>query len=103
MDIIVEYIFYLAVLIQGFYYAILFMKIHFSRQRTKIVNNPHLPVSVIICAHNEAENLQKYLPAILQQNYSIFEVIVVNDGSTDNSEQILIDFQSKYSQILLII
>lgn len=61
-----------------------------------------IPVSVIICAHNEAENLRHNLPAVLQQNYFFedgrpaFEVIVVNDASTDGSDtvlrQLLLDF-----------
>ncbi len=102
MDNFLEYIFYLAVLVQVFYYGILFMKIHFSRQTTKIDNNPHLPVSVIICAHNEAENLKKYLPAVLNQNYKDFEVIVVNDGSKDKTDQILLDFQAQYAHLNII-
>lgn len=46
-------------------------------------------VSVLICARNEAENLKKNLPAILDQDYKKFEVIVVNDGSTDETAQVL--------------
>lgn len=46
-------------------------------------------VSVIIIAKNESENLKKNLPAILNQNYPNFEVIVVNDGSTDESQNYL--------------
>lgn len=102
MGKILEYIFYLAVLIQIFYYGILFMRIHFSRQTTKIDNNPHLLVSVIICAHNEAGNLKKYLPAILTQKYSSFEVVVVNDGSTDATAQVLAEIQSKYPILKII-
>ena len=48
------------------------------------------PVSIIICARNEAENLTKFLPRILSQNYRLYEVIVVNDNSTDQTEEILI-------------
>ena len=43
------------------------------------------PLSVVICARNEAENLGKYLPAVLEQDYPAFEVVVVNDCSEDNS------------------
>ena len=43
------------------------------------------PVSVIICAKDEAENLKKNLSKILAQKYPEFEVIVVNDGSIDGS------------------
>jgi biofilm PGA synthesis N-glycosyltransferase PgaC len=47
------------------------------------------PVSIIICARNEAYNLKKFLPSILEQNYDSYEVIVVNDCSEDNSDDVL--------------
>lgn len=46
-------------------------------------------VSIIIVAKNESENLEKNLPSILTQDYPNFEVIVVNDGSTDESDVLL--------------
>ena len=52
-------------------------EIHFSRELP--------PLSVILCARNEAENLRKILPAILEQDYPQFEVIVINDASTDET------------------
>lgn len=54
------------------------------------------PVSVIICAKNEEENLKNFLPLILKQKYSQYEVIVVNDCSEDDSEFVLNDFLEKY-------
>lgn len=54
------------------------------------------PVSVIICAKNEAENLRRFLPSVLNQFYPEFEVIVVNDGSSDNTEEVLGEFKKKY-------
>ncbi|HMQ59935.1 MAG TPA: glycosyltransferase [Flavilitoribacter sp.] len=53
-------------------------------------------VSVVICARNEAENLRKNLPHILNQNYRSFEVIVVDDDSSDESEKIILSFQKNY-------
>ena len=50
-------------------------------------------VSVIICSKNEESNLRKYLPMILNQNYSNYEVIVVNDQSEDNTNFLLKDLQ----------
>lgn len=99
---IIEYLFYIAVGVQILYYGILLMKIIFFRQSTKIDNNHHLPVSVVICARNEAENLQKNLPKILEQDYTEFEVIVVNDGSEDNSAIILKELQLRYSSLKII-
>ena len=46
-------------------------------------------VSVIVCARNEETNLQDYLHTLLTQDYPNFEVIVVDDGSEDNTHTIL--------------
>ncbi|MBN1950159.1 MAG: glycosyltransferase [Bacteroidales bacterium] len=64
--------------------------------------NPGLkkhPVSVIICARNEAENLKKNLPLVLEQKFDNFEVIVVNDCSTDSTDDVLGDFLKKYKHL----
>ncbi|MDZ4664676.1 MAG: glycosyltransferase [Bacteroidota bacterium] len=50
------------------------------------------PVSVIICAKNEDENLTEFLPKVLQQDYPNFEVIVVNDCSFDDTENVIDEF-----------
>lgn len=50
------------------------------------------PVSVIICARNEDDNLTEFLPKILMQNYPEFEVVVVNDCSIDNTENVIDEF-----------
>ncbi len=47
------------------------------------------PVSVIVYAKNESENLKSNLPHILSQTYPDYEVIVINDGSTDESDEVL--------------
>ena len=57
------------------------------------------PVSVIICARNEAENLRKFLPNVLEQDYRSFEVIVVNDCSEDNSDDVLGELLLKYPNL----
>ena len=47
------------------------------------------PVTVVIAARDEEENLRSFLPFILEQDYPKYEVIVVNDGSTDSTEDYL--------------
>lgn len=49
----------------------------------QMVNVPG--VSVILCAHNESENLSNYLQTLLTQDYPEYEVIVVDDGSEDET------------------
>lgn len=46
-------------------------------------------VSVILCAHNEAQNLSQYLQALLTQDYPTYEVIVVDDGSQDETRNVI--------------
>lgn len=50
------------------------------------------PVSVIICARNEDENLTEFLPKVCEQDYPEFEVIVVNDCSYDNTENVIDEY-----------
>ena len=64
----------------------LFKAIRFN---TEEVNQP---VSIVICARNEDDNLTEFLPKILTQDYKDFEVIVVNDCSFDNTENVIDEF-----------
>ena len=57
------------------------------------------PVSVIICAHNEEENLKENLLVLLSQKYNHFEVLVVNDHSTDGTLPLLEELSKKYSSL----
>jgi cellulose synthase/poly-beta-1,6-N-acetylglucosamine synthase-like glycosyltransferase len=57
------------------------------------------PVSVIICARNEEENLRANLPMVLEQDYPEFEVIVVDDGSGDKTMDLLRDLGKKYPHL----
>jgi len=53
-------------------------------------------VSVLVCARNEEDNLKQYLHTLLEQDYPLFEVIVVNDGSEDDTQLILDDYVRRY-------
>jgi glycosyltransferase involved in cell wall biosynthesis len=57
------------------------------------------PVSVLIVSSNAAHHLERSLPLILEQDYPNFEVIVVNDGSTDETEELITKFQAKYDNL----
>lgn len=83
--------------IQLFYYLFFYVRLAFAKN--KKLNKTQVPVSVIICAKNEAENLKNYLPLILEQDYPNFEVVVVNDGSYDDTEFILKYLEEKYKHL----
>lgn len=68
----------------------------------KLPNKPYQGISVIICAKNEAQNIKAYLPLVLQQNYPYFEVVVVNDGSTDHTASILKSLQLQHTHLRVV-
>ena len=57
------------------------------------------PVSVIVYAHGEPEDLRNNLPILLNQDYPDYEIIVVNDGSDANSEDVLKLFSNEYKNL----
>lgn len=56
-------------------------------------------VSVIIAAKNEEAQLPKLLASLVKQKYPQYEIVVINDRSTDNTSSIIDVFQSKYTFI----
>jgi glycosyltransferase involved in cell wall biosynthesis len=95
--LVVFYIFSFTAAIQLFYWLFFYLKVYlYKPPETKSIKQP---VSVIICARNEAENLRKFLPSILEQDYPDYEVIVVNDCSEDNSYDILGNYLIKYPHL----
>ena len=94
------YIFVVTVSVQLLYYIFLFGKFSFYKPNKTANNN--VPVSVIICARNEADNLKRNLESVLKQNYVNFEVIAVNDASTDASLTILRLFEKHYRNLKIV-
>ena len=52
-------------------------------------------ISVILPVYNAEKTIAESIQSILNQTYDDFELILINDGSTDNSEQIILTFQDK--------
>jgi cellulose synthase/poly-beta-1,6-N-acetylglucosamine synthase-like glycosyltransferase len=62
----------------------------FSRKRTEEIAGA-VPVSVLVCAHDEESNLRELIPLLLAQDHPRFEVIVVNDRSNDSTYDFLLN------------
>lgn len=87
-----EYIFIafiVLVCIQLIYYLFIFSSFSFSKKESPKNSKNDLPISVLVCAKNEAENLTKNIPFYLQQKYSNFELVLINDRSTDDTLEVL--------------
>ncbi len=83
----------------AYYLAFLFS---FSIKRSTFGSNKQIPLSVIICAKNEAQNLTDNLPAILNQDYKNFEIVLVNDSSSDKTLKVMRSFEKKHQNIKIV-
>jgi len=80
-----------------------FSRVAFAKKTKESISyTADYPISVVICGHNEGENFKEFLPEVLSQKYPNFEVVVVNDRSTDNSTKILDDFEKQYNHLRVI-
>jgi len=96
-------LFAFVLLIQLVFIWILFGRLAFRRKDDNLPADYELrPVSVIIVAKNEAENLYNNLPKILSQSYPDFEVIVVDDQSKDESTDVLKALKKHYHQLEIV-
>jgi len=96
-ELILLVLFGLSLLIQLFYYFFFYGRLAYYK-------TPHgsahkKPVSIIICAKDEANNLKEHLPSILTQDYPDYEVIVVNDCSEDETGQVLESLKKKHKHL----
>ena len=64
--------------------------------------NPSPTLSVIVPVYNQEEFLEKCLDSLLNQKYQDLEIICVNDGSTDGSQEILDRYAAKDPRIVLV-
>lgn len=64
--------------------------------------NNRYTVSVILTVYNRAQYLYRCLNSLLNQSFDDWELIAIDDGSTDNSHQILKEFESLFNKIKVI-
>lgn len=58
--------------------------------------------SFIVPVYNTEKYLKKCLDSLVNQTYDKFEIIIVNDGSLDNSKRIINDYKKKYKNIIVV-
>ena len=97
-------IFYLSILILLIFFVISLYN-YLTAPRIKFPDKEDIPdkfVSVLIPARNEETNIKECLDSVLNQRYKHFEVIVLDDESTDNTYKIIQDILLKSDKIKLI-
>jgi glycosyltransferase involved in cell wall biosynthesis len=88
--------------IQLFYVFYFYARFAYRPSKPSTDNPQYPPVSVIIAARNESDNLYEHLPSILSQDYPNYEVIVVNNQSIDDSNWILTAFAQQFPQLKVV-
>ena len=99
IEVICFYMAFISLSLILFYYIYFFVRIILIKKNNSSFNKP---ISIIICAKNELNNLKNNLQFILDQNYSNFEVIVVNDQSSDDSINFLNKLAKKNKHLVIV-
>ncbi|HRG59454.1 MAG TPA: glycosyltransferase [Bacteroidia bacterium] len=94
---IVLILFAFATAIQLLYYLFFYSRVAWFKPKNEYHTQP--PISVVICAKNEALKLHKSIPLFFQQDYPQYQIVVVNDCSVDESSDILEEFEKKYPNL----
>lgn len=94
------YFFVAIVAIQFIYYVIVFGKFAFAKAQKS--NPKRIPISVIVCAKNEAENVEKFIPLLAEQDYPDFELVLIDDASSDNTLELFEGFVKRYPNVKLV-
>lgn len=58
-----------------------------------------IPINIITPCHNAARQISDTIESVLNQTYKDWELLIIDDCSTDNSEEIIRDFSSRDSRI----
>jgi hypothetical protein len=88
-------------LIEALYWWRLFGRVALHKAHNQPLSGDHPPVSIILSARNEYDMLRSNLPLLLTQDYPTYEVIVVNDGSDDDSESLLASMRDRYPHLTI--
>ncbi len=95
------YFFVLIIIIQICYYLFVFGRFSFAKP-VDAKKAQNIPISVIVCAKNEQINVQNYLPLLLQQNYPNFELVLIDDASSDETLDYFEQLEKENKNIKLI-
>lgn len=92
----------LAVVVVNTAYFVFFSKFSFLKPKQE-KSEDSFPISVIVCAKNEAENLKKNIPLWLDQDYPDFELILIDDASSDDTREVIESFAKENEKVHTVI
>ena len=102
MLLILFYLFIGIVSFHFLYFMLLYSSIAFKKLSKTKQKNSSIPVSVIVYVKDNEEELASFLTTLIEQNYTAFEIVLVNNASEDNSLSILEAYAAAYPFIRLV-
>ncbi len=94
------YTFLLFLIVQFYFFGFLFLKFGFHKPIEPSLKK--IAISVLVCAKNEGENLKSFIPKILAQDYLEFELVLINDNSTDHTLEVMKSFEASYENVRVV-
>ncbi len=95
-------VFIIGAAIQLTFNALSILKIRLFKMREHYLDIEDKPLSVIICAHNELDNLKKLLEKLNVQAYTEFELVVVDDRSEDGTYDYLLNLEKTWRNLKVV-
>jgi cellulose synthase/poly-beta-1,6-N-acetylglucosamine synthase-like glycosyltransferase len=95
------FFFGIGIIIQGVYLLVIFGRTAWYKSSGKS-STPHLPeegVTILVAAHNEFQNLKVLIPKLFEQDYPKYDVMIVNDRSTDRTKRLLEEMMAIYPKL----
>lgn len=95
------FFFGIGIIIQLVYLLVIFGRTAWFKSNKKSSRNP-IPeegVTVLVAAHNEFQNLKVLIPKLFEQDYPKFDVMIVNDRSTDRTKRLLEEMMAMYPKL----
>jgi glycosyltransferase involved in cell wall biosynthesis len=96
--LIIAFVAFIQIFFQLFFHSRL---LYFSPKKSPEYST-HTPVSVIVAARNELENLKKLLPVLQKQNYPTYEIIIIDDRSSDGTYEFLYEARKEDSRLKIV-
>ncbi|NMH29387.1 glycosyltransferase [Flavobacterium silvaticum] len=100
MLLILLCVFIAVVFIQLIYYVLIFGKFAYAKPQKSTPKR--IPVSVIVCAKNEEDHVREFVPMLATQDYPDFEIVLIDDASSDGTLDLFEEFEKQYANVRLV-
>lgn len=83
--LVINFIYFIQLILAAFNLSDYVKKIRYSDYKKYITSDNMIPISILVPAYNEQETIVENIKSLISLNYPKFEVIVINDGSKDET------------------